>query len=244
VWRMIQSELEYEIRSGLLGPNDRLASESELAERFGVNRHTVRTALGNLAIIGLVRAHKGKGVFVRERPPEYRITRHSKWSEIEQMMQAAPSGRLVDTSLHHANLALAEMLQLSRGTELLLVETVRSASASLSIYGYHFFEALRFAGIERAFANAASYTVALREFGVDRFFRTSTWIDCRMPRQRETEVLGVPADMPTLVMMYVDCDESGRPILYGNAVIPNRSMVLRVDQGEPVNDPDSTNLSA
>jgi GntR family phosphonate transport system transcriptional regulator len=229
IWRRIQSELEFEIRAGMLGPGDQLASESELSERFGVNRHTVRTALANLASVGLVRAQQGRGVFVEDKPPEYRITRDSKWSEIERMMQVAPSGRLIAASRRSANATLADMLSLVQGTELLLVETVRSASKALPIYGYHFFEARRFGGIERAFARTGSYTLALGEFGVDRFFRASTWIDCRMPRQRETEVLGIPADTPLLVMMYVDCDTAGRPLLYGNAVIPNRSMVVRVD---------------
>ena len=229
IWRRIQSELEFEIRSGLLGPGDQLASESELSGRFGVHRHTVRTALANLASCGLVRAQQGRGVFVEEPPPEYRITRNSKWSEIERMMKAAPSGRLIAASRRSANSTLADMLKLSQGTELLLLETVRSASKALPIYSYHFFDARRFDGIERAFAKTGSYTLALSELGIDRFFRSSTWIDCRMPRQRETEALGIPADAPVLVMMYVDCDAGGRPLLYGNAVIPNRSMVIRVD---------------
>jgi DNA-binding transcriptional MocR family regulator len=40
IWRLIQSELEAEIRSGLIGPGDQLPSEHDLAERFAVNRHT------------------------------------------------------------------------------------------------------------------------------------------------------------------------------------------------------------
>lgn len=43
------------------------------------------------------------------------------------------------------------------------------------------------------------------------------------------EALALPLDAPVLVMMHVDNDADGRPLLYGNAVIPNGSMVLRVD---------------
>ncbi|QCI65875.1 phosphonate metabolism transcriptional regulator PhnF [Phreatobacter stygius] len=229
VWRLIQSELEAEIRSGLIGPGDQLPSEHELAERFKVNRHTVRTALANLAIAGLARARRGRGVFVEDKPPEYRVTRDSKWSEIEREMNAAPSGRLVSVSERPASATIAEMLGLSQGATILMVETVRGSTPALLIYSYHVFDRDRFAGIEAAVARTGSYTEALREFGVERFYRASTWIDCRMPRPREAEALSIPLDAPVLVMMYVDRDADGRPLLYGNAVIPNGSLVVRVD---------------
>ncbi|MCZ0733109.1 phosphonate metabolism transcriptional regulator PhnF [Phreatobacter sp. AB_2022a] len=229
VWRLIQSELEAEIRSGLIGPGDQLPSESELAERFGVNRHTVRTALANLAIAGLARARRGRGVFVEDRPPEYRISRESRWSEIEREMNATPSGRLVGVSERPASAAVADMLAIGLGAPVLLVETVRGSTPALLIYSYHVFDRARFAGIDQAVARTGSYTEALAAFGVERFYRASTWIDCRMPRPREAEALSIPLDAPVLVMMYVDRDAGDRPILYGNAVIPNGSMVVRVD---------------
>lgn len=229
VWRLIQSELEAEIRSGLIGPGDQLPSENDLAERFGVNRHTVRTALANLAMLGLVRARRGRGVFVEDRPPEYRITRDSKWSEIEREMNAAPSGRLIGVSERPAPAAIATMLALADGTPILLVETVRGAAPALLIYSYHVFAKDRFAGIDAAVARTGSFTEALAEYGIDAFFRASTWIDCRMPRPREAEALSIPLDAPVLVMMYVDSDAEGRPLLYGNAVIPSGSLLVRID---------------
>ena len=229
VWRRIQSELEFEIRANLLAPGDQLPSEYDLAARFGVNRHTVRMALANLATLGLVRSQHGRGVFVQDRPPEYRITRDSKWSEIERQMNAAPSGRLIAASRRPASPHVAGLLGLALGTELQVLETVRGISPDLSIYGYHVLDAQRFGGIDAAFAKSGSYTSAFAEFGIRRFFRASTWIDCRMPRPTEAGALSLPLDAPVLVMMYVDNDEQGRPLLYGNAVIPNGSMVLRVD---------------
>lgn len=54
------------IRSGELAPGDRLPSESQLIEEFGVARMTVRQALGVLRIEGLAEARHGSGVFVTE----------------------------------------------------------------------------------------------------------------------------------------------------------------------------------
>lgn len=229
IWRAIQSELEADIRGGLLAPGDQLPSENELAERFDVNRHTVRVALANLAIQGLVRARRGRGVFVEERPPEYPITKDSRWSDLEEALNATPTARIVARRLEKASSLIAGRLGLDVGAPLLLVETVRGANPSPTIYSYHLFDAARFAGIDEAVARTGSYTRALAEHGVATFFRASTWIDCRMPRPREAEALDIPADAPVLVMIYVDVDAAGRPILHGNSVIANGSLLLRVD---------------
>jgi GntR family transcriptional regulator, phosphonate transport system regulatory protein len=144
-------------------------------------------------------------------------------------MNAGPSGRVVGTEERLATTAIAGHLGLAEGTPLVLVETVRGASPSLLIYGYHLFDAGRFAGIGEAVERSGSFTQALAEYGVDAFYRASTWIDCRMPRPREAEALSIPLDAPVLVMMYVDSDAEGHPLLYGNAVIPSGSLIVRID---------------
>lgn len=48
----------------------RLPSEQELAESFGVGRHTVREALKELEILGLVESRVGQGSFITEVNPK------------------------------------------------------------------------------------------------------------------------------------------------------------------------------
>lgn len=229
VWRQIEIDLTFEIRTGFHGPGDRLPSESELAQAYGVHRHTVRLALARLAAEGLVVAHQGKGVFVAERPVEYAVTRESKWSEFEQRLSASPDGRLLRSSLRTANAELAGLLAIPPGTELLVVETLRRAGAGVAAYCYHVFERTRFLGIDQAFRRTHSYTPALAEFGHPEFFRSKTWIDCRLPRADEARALAVASDTPVMVMSYVDAGRDGAPILFGTAVVPNGRLRFRID---------------
>ncbi|WP_246561693.1 GntR family transcriptional regulator [Streptomyces roseirectus] len=53
-----------EIRNGTYGPGERIPSDAELCERFGVARMTARRAVGVLRERGLVRTEWGKGTFV------------------------------------------------------------------------------------------------------------------------------------------------------------------------------------
>jgi GntR family transcriptional regulator len=65
--------LRQSIESGVLGPGERIASERELARRYGTARNTAREAIKLLAAAGLVVVEHGRGVFVRARGPLIRM---------------------------------------------------------------------------------------------------------------------------------------------------------------------------
>ena len=52
------------IASGTLKPGDKLMSEAELSEKFGLSRQTVRRATGDLANMGVVVRIKGSGTYI------------------------------------------------------------------------------------------------------------------------------------------------------------------------------------
>jgi GntR family phosphonate transport system transcriptional regulator len=73
-WRHIADVIRSEIDRQLYRPGDQLPTVVILAERFGVNRHTVRRALDSLQQSGLVSMEQGRGTFVADtrvahRPP-------------------------------------------------------------------------------------------------------------------------------------------------------------------------------
>ena len=61
-----EAELRKVILAGEVAPGDRLPPERALAEQFGVNRVTVRSALDRLSGAGLVRVRQGSGYVVRD----------------------------------------------------------------------------------------------------------------------------------------------------------------------------------
>jgi GntR family transcriptional regulator len=67
VYKQIADIIRDHIDDGDLGPGDRLPSETDLVQRFGTARATVRSALEVLAGEGRVTSARGIGVFVRER---------------------------------------------------------------------------------------------------------------------------------------------------------------------------------
>lgn len=62
----IVSQIKYLIVNKKVGPGERIPSERELAETFGVGRPAVREALNSLKGMGLIEIKQGKGIFVKE----------------------------------------------------------------------------------------------------------------------------------------------------------------------------------
>ncbi|MEM1209524.1 MAG: GntR family transcriptional regulator [Planctomycetota bacterium] len=64
--KRISAELMDAIREGAYRPGDRLPTERELSEQYGVHRMTVRQATATLVRAGLVERRRPLGIFVRE----------------------------------------------------------------------------------------------------------------------------------------------------------------------------------
>ena len=80
LWRRVADEIERAIAVGQFQPGAKLPSEFDVAERFGVNRHTVRRAIATLAERGLVRAERGSGTYVEAQRLAYPIRARTRWA--------------------------------------------------------------------------------------------------------------------------------------------------------------------
>src|SRR4051812_39614147 len=67
LYRQLQRSLREAIRTQVLGPEDALPAERDLAEDLGVSRITVRKALDGLVSEGLLTRRQGAGTFVAAR---------------------------------------------------------------------------------------------------------------------------------------------------------------------------------
>lgn len=59
------SAIKQDIVDGIWKPGDKLPSEAEFAEQFGVNRFSVRMAMQKLSTLGIIETRVGEGSFVQ-----------------------------------------------------------------------------------------------------------------------------------------------------------------------------------
>ncbi|WP_156342870.1 phosphonate metabolism transcriptional regulator PhnF [Devosia sp. A16] len=213
LWRQIADAIRLDIVGGKLESGDKLEGELSLAERFGVNRHTVRRALAVLEEEGVLRAEHGRGTFVAEaRRLSYPIGRRTRFSEGLAGQVRQRSAELLSSKIERATPRLAEALAIKPGTRLLRQETVSFADGRPLARATGWFPEARFSGIDRAYAETGSITEALKRYGIDDYSRGTTRISARHATVEEVQALKLAPGAVVLVSDAVDLDAAGVPI--------------------------------
>src|SRR5262249_34982316 len=146
LWRQVADGIERGIANGTFAPGEKLPGETEIAETYRVNRHTVRRALAMLAERGLVRAERGSGTYVGAQRLAYPLRSRTRFSEIVGAVGQEPRSQLIDASDDIATRELARELGLKAGAPLIRIEALRSADRTPICVSTTWLSAERFSG--------------------------------------------------------------------------------------------------
>lgn len=215
VWRQLVGRLSDDIAAGRLATESRLPTEAALAERFNVNRHTVRRAIGALVEEGLVRVEQGRGIFVEDVVIDYPLRRRTSFSANLLEQGREPEHEIIEVDIVHADRQLAEKLRIRQGTKLIRSRTLGLADGIPLSVGESLFPHARFPGLATELERLGSISRALAALGRPDYRRQATNILTRMPTQEEARLLKQPASQPVLITEAIDCDLDDRPIRYG-----------------------------
>lgn len=211
-WRRVADALEADIEAGRLQPGSRLPSEAQLAEKFGLNRHTVRRGLASLAERGLVRATRGSGTFVETGPMPYPIGLKTRFSEVMAKAGKEARGELVSAEHAMASAAIAQALGIEEGAPILTMLTINRADDVPLSFSRTNLPLPRFLGFAEIFANKGSLTKAYKKFDLLDYKRKSTRILARPADGEEAQALDIKAGRTLLVVNFVNVDLAGVPI--------------------------------
>lgn len=217
LWKQIAERIEADIAEGRLSPGARLPTEAELAERFGVNRHTLRRALAMLTEQGLIEATPGRGTFVKEPPIRYPISPRTRFSEIVSGEGRAPSGRVIGSRIEKASPDVAEALRIAPGTEVLRLDMVREANNVPLTVGTHWYIADRCRDLDLIVAATGSVTRSLEALGLGDYRRLETRITARLADEEERGLLSLPPGRTVMVVDSINGDAQRRPIQFTRA---------------------------
>jgi GntR family transcriptional regulator, phosphonate transport system regulatory protein len=213
LWRRIADEIEQSIARGVFKQGGKLPGEIEIAERFGVNRHTVRRAIAALAERGVVRAERGSGTYVETRPLAYPIRRRTRFSEIIGEAGRAAGGRLIASATEAADADVARRLRTEAGAPVVRLETLSHADRVPLCVATTWLSAKRFPDAARIYAVSQSMTRMLAHYGVRDYARQRTDVTAAVAGAADADTLKVALGRPLLVVNKVDIDENGVPVL-------------------------------
>ncbi|MEI8152092.1 MAG: phosphonate metabolism transcriptional regulator PhnF [Hyphomicrobiales bacterium] len=229
LWRQIADEIEQSIARGTFQPGTRLPGEIEIAERFGVNRHTVRRAIAALAERGMVRAERGSGTFIEQRRIPYPIKQRTRFSEIIGGAGHAVGARLTASSVEAADATMAKRLKIKLGSKLLRLELLRHADRIPLCAATTWLDAHRFPNAAAFYAADRSITRTLARFGVRNYTRKSTHVTAETAEAGDAGLLRIAVGRPLLVVNSVDIDEADTPVLATQARFAADRLELVID---------------
>ena len=219
-WRQIADTLRAEIADNTLAPGSQLPTETRLAARFGVNRHTARRALEELSRAGLLRTLQGRGSFVADEVLDYVVGARTRFSEWIRRHNREPSGRVLTLQETPASADVATGLSVAEGEPVAVFERIGLADGRPVSLSSHHFPLVRLPGILVALEREPGITAALASVGVPDYLRQSTRVSARHPSAFEAKCLAMPRGLPLLVCTNVNVDRAGRIIEYGIARYP------------------------
>lgn len=218
LWHQIQSVLEKELFEGAYPVGEKLPTEKQLAERFNVNRHTVRQALAELVRKELIIVEQGRGAFARRDKLEYFLARRVRFRENLLRQSKVPSEELLKHDVVPADSVCAKALCLRPTASLVRLCSVGSADAYPLCCTTQYFPQERFPDFADIYTETRSVTATFHALGVSDYVRKSTRIMARAADAKESRILTLSRHSPVMVVESVNIDSEGTPVEYSVCV--------------------------
>ena len=224
VFRQIADHLREAIRDGRLRAGQKMPSEAELMEYYGVARMTVRQAVQELKAEGLAVSEHGRGVFVRSRPPVKRLAsdrfarRHRKGGKAAFLAESETVGAKAEVD----RITVGETVIPSNIAERLKVQpdtVVATRSRRYSLDGHPVELATSYIPVELARGTRimdhnpgpGGIYARIEEQGrtLDRFIED---VSTRMPTREEAQLLHLGPGTPVFRLIRTAYDLEGRAV--------------------------------
>ena len=206
--------LEHEIVSGRWQPEERLPSEPDICEHFGLSRTTVRQALARLDQEGFVSRSKGRGTFVLgTRSRSWLLQSSEGFFEDEEVRE----GRSVTSKVLRAKTGTlppwaADALGLPQGSDGVTIERVRSVDGLVAMYNVnHLPSRLAKAALARVDDPGESLYRRLKERAGVEVAGANRTLEAVSAEKRLAQLLEIKPGTPLLYIESVAWDKSGDP---------------------------------
>ncbi|MGW8797404.1 GntR family transcriptional regulator [Streptomyces sp. NPDC055775] len=213
LYYQLSQQLEAAIEQGRLAPGSLLGNEIELAARLGLSRPTVRQAIQSLVDKGLMVRRRGVGTQVVHSQVKRPLELSSLYDDLEAAGQR-PATRVLCNRIEPATARVAAALGVPEGTDVHLVERLRSAhDEPMALLRNHVPAGLVDLGTERLEATGL-YRI-MRAAGITLHSARQN-VGARLATAEEAVQLAEPEGAPLLTMERTTYDDTGRAVEFAS----------------------------
>ena len=219
LYHQLHADLLRRIRSGQLRPNDRLASENELARQYGVSKITVRHALRELALAGYIRREQGRGTFVGAPKLEQGPRELTSFTEEMRRHGYLASSRVLTQDVIASEGELAEKLKLGDSAPVFRLRRLRFADDDpMGVQTAHIPLDLAPGLAKENLGTHSLYELLAEKYGVIPW--RAREIHYAVTTDRETAgLMGIPEGSPAMAAERITYLADGRPLELAQSVM-------------------------
>jgi GntR family phosphonate transport system transcriptional regulator len=215
LWRQIADRIRASINHGDFDETGMVPPEMVLASQFGVNRHTVRSALAALGQEGIVRSVQGRGTLIeRKERLNFPISRRTRFSQGIGNQARETRGVLLQVADEAADAEVAQWLGVAPGTAVVRLETRGEADHRPLSRATNWFPAERFGSIGDIYRRTGSITKAFGELDLADYVRARTEISAYHADSSDLADLGLSPGAILLATRALNTDLEGIPVQY------------------------------
>lgn len=210
-------------------PGEAIPTEHELEIRFGVSRMTVRNAVNDLAVEGLLVRHQGRGTFVQEVKLTHELNMITSWTE--QLAALGYTARTSDLEIEVIDppKRVARDLGLNPGDRVFVVRRVRMASEEPVTLMVNYLPVRLVAGLHEKFLLGESlYRTLEEEYGLMPTRAVDT-VEARAATDVEAKRLRIEHWAPVVCVTRVSYLSDERPLEVAVAISRGDRYQYRVE---------------
>ena len=199
LYRSVKQQITEALGSGKWKHGQRIASEPQLAARFGVSVGTVRKAIGELEAENILVREQGRGTFVVSHTRDYMLNVFFRIVDADGHKEL-PTVSLIGMKRGRADRSIAALLNLAPRAPVIDIEALLSLKGRPTIFDRIRLPAQRFGELgEHLFARRTGtiYGLFQERFGIT-VVRADERITAVAAGEREARVLGVARGAPLL----------------------------------------------
>ncbi|TBL68812.1 phosphonate metabolism transcriptional regulator PhnF [Hafnia alvei] len=193
---------------------DYLPAEHQLAERYEVNRHTLRRAIDELVVRGWVQRRQGVGVLVLMRPFDYPLHAQARFSQNLLEQGSHPTSERLISVLRPTVSHIADALGMEEGQQVIHLRTLRRVNGVPVCVIDHFLPDLSWWGTLQNFTSGSLHGYIQQHLGRE-LSRTQTRISARRAQAKESRLLEIATHAPLMCVRTLNhCEDQSQPAEY------------------------------
>jgi len=204
LYAQIARRLEQEI-THLHKAGEALPPETELAGRFGVNRHTLRRAVDELVAAGMLERRHGRGVFVVDGPIDYKLAAGTRFTETLSALGKSTDSKVIRKLIVPASGRIAERLAVACGEQTIWIETLRLAEEYPLCVISHFLPAGKYRQVFDEYTGGSLHRFLETRYGCV-LRRTESLVTALLPQGDDAKLLGIAQNRPVLRVKSLNVD--------------------------------------